>query len=43
MLVDTNSVEDSLILAFELEEFKKTTLYKDLYQWHTDNGDILFT
>jgi hypothetical protein len=43
MLVDTNSVEDSLILAFELDDFKKTTLYKDLYQWHTDNGDILFT
>ena len=42
MLVDTNSVEDSLILAFEFDDFKKTTLYKDLYKWHIDNGEILF-
>jgi hypothetical protein len=43
MLVDTNSVEDSLILALELDDFKNTKLYKDLFEWHTKNGNILFS
>lgn len=33
MLQDFNSVEDSMILAYEFEEFKKTQLYLDIYDW----------
>lgn len=39
MLNDYNSVEDSLILAYEFEDFKKTELYKSLLIW-SDNKSI---
>lgn len=33
MLQDYNSIEDSLTLAYDLNEFKETDLYKDIQNW----------
>jgi hypothetical protein len=42
MLHDYNCVEDSLILAYEYEDFKKTKLYMDLSRWSEINEHKLF-
>src|SRR6188768_1418661 len=42
MLVDHNAIEDSLILAFEIDDFRKTQLYQSLTQWDNNNGKILW-
>jgi Protein of unknown function (DUF4435) len=42
MLFDFNSIEDSLILAYEANEFITTQLYFDLYNWSRENGVDLF-
>jgi len=42
MLVDFNSVEDSLILAYEFDDFKQTNLYQQLNTWAIHNGLVLF-
>lgn len=36
-----NTIADSLILAYDISEFKKTDIYNDLKSWSTDN-DVLF-
>lgn len=38
MLNDFNCVEDSLILAYNMEYFKETKLYKDLLEWSESNN-----
>lgn len=42
MLFDNNSIEDSLILAYDFEDFKKTELYKKLLEYSKHNGIQLF-
>jgi hypothetical protein len=42
MLQDCNSIEDSLILAYEFSFFKNTDLYKMLVQWENSNNIKLF-
>ena len=42
MLSDFNSIEDSLVLAYELEDFKKTILYNNLLNWSQKNETNLF-
>ena len=42
MLVNNNSVEDSLILSYEYDYFKKTELYSDLRVWADSKGLGLF-
>ena len=36
MLINNNSVEDSLILSYEYDFFKKTDLYASLKKWSDD-------
>ncbi len=33
MLQDHNSIEDSLTLAYDINDFKETDLYKDIQNW----------
>lgn len=42
MLVDANSVEDSLILSYEVWDFVRTELFGNLFQWSIDNNVNLF-
>jgi len=42
MLVNNNSVEDSLILSYEYEYFKNTELYSNLKDWSDSKGLNLF-
>ncbi len=42
MLVDFNSVEDSLILAYELDYFRKTQLYEDIKNWEEKKNTQIF-
>ncbi len=42
MLVDYNSVEDSLILAYELNYFRDTQLYKNVKDWEVKNNTQIF-
>lgn len=42
MLFDNNSIEDSLILAYDFEDFKKTELYKKLIEYSKQNDIQLF-
>lgn len=42
MLFDNNSVEDSLILAYDFEDFKNTELYKKLLDYSKNNDIQLF-
>lgn len=37
MLNDFNCIEDSLILAYEFEDFKKTNLFEELSSWQKEN------
>ena len=42
MLQNTNSVEDSLTLAYEFDAFKKTDLYTEIKSWADENDvDVL--
>ena len=43
MLFDFNSVEDSLILAYQFSDFQNTNLFKDLKEWSDSVGCSLFT
>ncbi len=38
MLADFNSIEDSLILAYDYDYFKQTQLYNQLIDWSEDNN-----
>ncbi|MFT4223332.1 hypothetical protein [Dysgonomonas sp.] len=42
MLVDFNSIEDSLILAYDINEFQKTNLYTEIKNFADDRGIDLF-
>ena len=42
MLVDYNSIEDSLILACDYSYFKETVLYNSMLKWSIDKGCSLF-
>lgn len=42
MLIDYNSIEDSLILAYEYEEFRTTQLYEQLTSWSKENRFKMF-
>lgn len=42
LLADFNSVEDSLILAYEYSDFQRTRLYHNLENWSNNVGIYLF-
>lgn len=42
MLVDYNSIEDSLIMSYESSDFVNTRLFKKLFQWSIENDVNLF-
>ena len=42
MLNDFKSIENSLILAYEFEDFKKTELYKNIQIWSEGNNQQIF-
>jgi hypothetical protein len=42
MLQDFNCIEDSLILAYDFADFKKSKLYKEMMKWSKDKETILF-
>lgn len=42
MLLDFNSIEDSLIMSYEANDFVQTRLFLELFQWSMTNGFNLF-
>ena len=42
MLQDANSVEDSLTLSYEFDDFKTTDLYAEIKNWADENDVDVF-